>query len=712
MDTFFLKSRLARRIFGMLIICALFPFMALSMVSFWQVSRQLNAQSSERLRQGLKAYCLSIYQRLLYLETDLRFCAAMFQKASALPSIHVQEKFIDEQIKQHLLSLGVITRDKTKFHLLGELHVTPHLSPAHIQHLSAGKAVLYVVDKNETGPEIYMIIALNPESVRAGMIIGQISPGYLWGTDSGNALPPVTEALILDEQLKVLYSSFENELSLPGYMKQKIGLSAFGSFELTIGGQRYLASFRKLFLKPRFFVTGWSIVAAQSMAWVQTPISYFKKTFVLVVMLSLWIVLLLSIYAVRRSLIPLELLKKGVQRIAERDFGFRVNLNSGDEFQDLAEAFNDMAHRLDNQFRDLRAIAEIDKAILSSLNKTEIVYKVIAYLKDCFPCDIVAVVIIDPENTRNDTLYYNFSEAPVSEIQKKEIRLAGHDLRLLNKFACDLDSEDQVPDFLLRISHRPLSHAIMFPVIVQEELGAIVAGGCSKRINYTQEDLHRIKQITNQMAVALSNSRLLEQLDALNWSTLEAFARAVDAKSSWTAGHSYRVTTLALEIAKGLGLDQTQIDLLHRGALLHDIGKIGIPASILDKPERLTEEEYAIIKTHPQVGARILEPIKTYRDIIPIVEQHHEAYNGTGYPYGLSGEQIDFKARILAVADVFDALKSDRPYRKGWPVDKVIEFMKEQAGKQFDPAVIKVAVDVFRHYELESKVASESLEAS
>ena len=141
-------------------------------------------------------------------------------------------------------------------------------------------------------------------------------------------------------------------------------------------------------------------------------------------------------------------------------------------------------------------------------------------------------------------------------------------------------------------------------------------------------------------------------------------------------------------LADGAGDD------LHRAALLHDIGKVGVPVSILDKPGALTDDEFALIKKHPSIGARILEPIASYKVILPMVSQHHERYDGKGYPGGLSGDEIDIGAKILAVADTFDAVKSDRPYRKGWPIDRAIDLITNEAGHQFDPVVVDAFLEI------------------
>lgn len=183
--------------------------------------------------------------------------------------------------------------------------------------------------------------------------------------------------------------------------------------------------------------------------------------------------------------------------------------------------------------------------------------------------------------------------------------------------------------------------------------------------------------------------KALEQLDV---GTLTALARAIDAKSPWTAGHSERVTTLAIKLANSIGLPARDLQILHRGGLLHDIGKIGTPATILDKPGTLEPEEIKIMREHVTIGVRILEPVSCFREVLPIVAQHHEWFDGSGYPAGLAGENISLHARILTVADSYDAITSDRPYRKGIGKRQALEVLHNRAGTQFDPMVI----DVFR----------------
>jgi putative two-component system response regulator len=182
----------------------------------------------------------------------------------------------------------------------------------------------------------------------------------------------------------------------------------------------------------------------------------------------------------------------------------------------------------------------------------------------------------------------------------------------------------------------------------------------------------------------------VEALEQLDLGTLTALARAIDAKSKWTAGHSERVTNLALKMGHAMGLPAKSLEIMHRGGLLHDIGKIGTPLTILDKPGKLEPEEMQLMRDHVKIGVHILEPIPCFREVLPIVAQHHEWFDGCGYPAGLAGENISLHARILAVADCYDAMVSDRPYRKGLPKRQALEILRQNAGTQFDPMVIEV----------------------
>jgi putative nucleotidyltransferase with HDIG domain len=231
---------------------------------------------------------------------------------------------------------------------------------------------------------------------------------------------------------------------------------------------------------------------------------------------------------------------------------------------------------------------------------------------------------------------------------------------------------------------------------LQKGTAGLARGEFATRVDVrTGDELQALGESFNAMAGDLQ--RQFEQLHALSVGTLEALARTIDAKSPWTAGHSTRVADVALAVGRAMHFDAPALERIRRGALLHDIGKIGISADILDSPAPLTEAQKAIVQEHPALGARILEPLPHCADILPMVLQHHERFDGGGYPAGLAGAAIALDARVLAVADVYDAITSDRPYRRGLPPRDAAVRISDGAGTQFDPEVVAAFTNAFRN---------------
>jgi putative two-component system response regulator len=205
----------------------------------------------------------------------------------------------------------------------------------------------------------------------------------------------------------------------------------------------------------------------------------------------------------------------------------------------------------------------------------------------------------------------------------------------------------------------------------------------------------KTKEVLTRCKALLRVKDLVDQLDSAQ-NVLFALARAMDAKSAFTQGHTERVITYALNLGKCLGLSPADLDALRLGAALHDIGKIGIPDHILDKPGRLTDEEMEIVKRHPVAGVRIVEPLQSVRNAIPLIRWHHERLDGGGYPDGISGDAIPMAVRVLSVADVYDAMSTARPYRPPLSYDDCVATMRKDAdGGGLDPEVIRCFCESF-----------------
>lgn len=181
-----------------------------------------------------------------------------------------------------------------------------------------------------------------------------------------------------------------------------------------------------------------------------------------------------------------------------------------------------------------------------------------------------------------------------------------------------------------------------------------------------------------------------QELQASYETTLEGWSHALDLRDKETEGHTLRVTELTLRIARAMGFSAEQLVHVRRGALLHDIGKMGVPDQILHKPGPLTEEEWRSMKRHPELAYELLSPIQYLAPALDIPHYHHEKWDGTGYPDGLKGEEIPLAARIFAVVDVYDALTSDRPYRASWSKEQALAYIRSEAGRHFDPTVVDI----------------------
>lgn len=205
-------------------------------------------------------------------------------------------------------------------------------------------------------------------------------------------------------------------------------------------------------------------------------------------------------------------------------------------------------------------------------------------------------------------------------------------------------------------------------------------------------EVNLLAQGLNRAAEAVWDSQ--RKLDEATLEFVETMARALDARDAYTAGHSDRVSANSTAVARAMGLSDEEVEIIRIGAKLHDIGKIGVPDAILQKPGKLTQEEFELVKQHPQIGKRILEKVGSFQKYLPIVELHHEDFNGKGYPYGLRGDELPLGVRIVHVADVYDAITSNRSYRKAMPEKQVREIMEDGAGTQFDPEVVRVFLAV------------------
>jgi HAMP domain-containing protein len=236
--------------------------------------------------------------------------------------------------------------------------------------------------------------------------------------------------------------------------------------------------------------------------------------------------------------------------------------------------------------------------------------------------------------------------------------------------------------------------AVAVPILhCQETIGVVVIGSGSGRL-YRREDISMLAAIASQMAIALKHGEAYEKLDRSYLETVKGLAGAIEAKDHYTGEHGDKLAEMALAVGHWLGLDGADLRQLEYAAVLHDVGKIGVPGHILNKPGKLSDEEFAVIARHTIIGEGIISRIDYLRPVAKIVRSAHERWDGRGYPDGLAGEVIPLASRIVFVCDAFHAMTSDRPYRSGLPLATALEELRSNAGRQFDPRIVEAFLEV------------------
>ncbi len=668
-----LRGRVARRVFGLFVVCALVPIIGLAVVSFFQVRSQLTHQSREKLRDTAKGKALGVFERLAFVETELALLAA--ELADGEEGFHHWNRAMAQLEVGRRFDGLVMVKPEAITPLDGKGEIYPRFSRSQEMRLAEGGTVLHTSRDQEGRARIWMARPVPDNEGGKGWVAALVRADYLWAVDD---LPPMRELTIFDGGGDCLFST------LSGSELESLPAAREATQSALTGSRSALVSSRfELPLRFAFGSPSWTVVISEPGANVFRSASQFMKAFPLVVLLSLWVVLFLSIVQIRRSLNPLERLKEGTGRIGAGLFDTRVFVRSGDEFEELAESMNGMARRLGRQFHALSTTAEIDRALLSALHTDEVISRLLRGLFRIVSAERATITLVGEEGQRQWRTFSSSRETPESvAVTDPELSPA-----ILGKLD-DAHSGLVLSNASVAGEGRSAS-SLLLPVVLETRISAVLALQYGEQEQLTDEEREQARRMVDRLAVALTNARLIERVDRLSWGALVALARAIDAKSPWTAGHSERAARIAVAIGKRMDLDQESLDIIHRGGLLHDIGKIGIPPTILDKKGKLTEKERAIMQEHPVIGARILEPIEAYARYVPVVLQHHEWFDGSGYPEGVSGESISLYARVYAVADVYDALFADRPYRAGLGRKDVVDYIVSRSRTQFDPQVVR-----------------------
>ncbi|NCP85915.1 HD domain-containing protein, partial [bacterium] len=358
----------------------------------------------------------------------------------------------------------------------------------------------------------------------------------------------------------------------------------------------------------------------------------------------------------------------------------------------------------ERRLQNLQALRKIDRAISSSFNMRPGLQTILIYSLSQLGVDAAAVLLFHPAL---QTLEYESGQGFYTRaIERTLVRLGdGHAGRAaLEGHTTYLTNLNEASADFTRASLLAGEHFIGYcvvPLISKGEIRGVLEVFSRAELHPSPDWLNFLETLAGQTAIAIDNAQLFENLQRSNLeislaydATIEGWSRALELRDEETEGHTQRVTDLAMNLAKRCKLSEQEMLHLRRGALLHDIGKIGVPDSILLKPGPLNDEERRIMQSHVQLAYEMLLPIEYLHPALDIPYCHHEKWDGSGYPRGLKGQEIPIAARIFAVADVWDALTSDRPYRPAWTKENTLEYLRAQSGKHFDPQVLEKFMEI------------------
>ncbi len=357
------------------------------------------------------------------------------------------------------------------------------------------------------------------------------------------------------------------------------------------------------------------------------------------------------------------------------------------------------------QVQQLQALYAIDLTISSSFNQSFTLDVLLSHAINQLDADAASILLIQPHQQvlksvaakgfhghglEHTGLKLNNSFGGRAILERRMIHANVSELGTIEQAAAKAWSEEG-----FKSQH-------LMPLISKGEVKGVLGIFFRRDFAPTPAWNNFLETLAGQAAIAVDNTQMFNGLQRANMelavaydATIEGWSQAMDLRDHETEGHTQRVTKMAVELARAMKFDDEDIVHVRRGALLHDIGKIGVPDHILLKPDKLTDEEWQIMRLHPQFAYDMLSPISYLRRALDIPYCHHERWDGTGYPRRLKGEQIPLAARIFAAADVWDAVTSDRPYRKAWSKEDALQYIREQSGKHFDPQVVEVFLREF-----------------
>ena len=502
----FLHSKVARRIVWLFFLSALVPIIATALLSFTYVSDLLIQQSHTQLRHAGKLYGMTVLERLLFIEDKLRNTALI---------INTKQDLQPDEFRQHLGSelntLALVGKDRKIDMLFIDKLLPPELPLENQEDFISSKASIFSVITPDGTPKVYMRLMMDSLQATGQSLVAEINLDYLWGDK--DTLPFSTFLCVVEDSDKVLFCSHPAPDQLLREVNIDLVEAASRNLLWTYENEKYLAVSWELFIKSRFNGPRWKIIASQREADALLPINTFNKIFPLVIALSLLVILLLSISQIRRSLIPLERLIEGTQRVANREFNKPVVVDSHDEFETLTNSFNAMTSRLGKQIHALTIQSEIDQLILSNPNIETVLLMLSKRIPNIAPCEFIGITLADKTDPEAGWVYLSHVDSKHKPRLEKIALPSSEKKKLLelgDTFIVNLQNESW--HHLDYLKSQGVIRVQVFPILLQEKLAAIVSLGYRKKLLLNNDDIEHVRNLTDRLAVALATADRDEKL--------------------------------------------------------------------------------------------------------------------------------------------------------------------------------------------------------
>ncbi len=539
-----LRSTVARRILGVFLLCALVPFAGLLVLSYHQVTAFFNEKTQRQLRAMAKTFGMDVYERLLLSKASLGIIASKIDIDGKIPSAETWDVLPDRP-KERWKALAVIGATGRRQGLFGDVETFPEMTISEKERLASGKTLIMIRPSSRlTPPRIFISLIDDPQRTDYRILVGEIKETYLWAIGNSRILPPYIKPCVIDPSGATLMCTYSDSSALPDAFLRKIKHTDIGDFEWRQDGKDYQASYWAISNKFEFQTSSWIVVLRASREGIFASIAELRNTFLLSIVVCIGFSVLLAIDQFRKRLTPIEQLQEGTQRIAHKDFNFRVKVSTRDEFEELASSLNAMSHQLGQQFNTIAATSEIDRAVLSLLDTSKIVKVILSRIMDCFRCDlgtltlfspgvdqvrqwllrrernIAASLPIDQDCEKNGDYGHPSDQSVISYVTQetwpqdstRDRDPLAHEVAAAKTIvlASDTQSYPQLQESAFLRQHG-IRSCLGAPVIVKDDVLGVIAFYSKEPRSFSVEEVDFVNGLTTQAAIAIYNSQLYER---------------------------------------------------------------------------------------------------------------------------------------------------------------------------------------------------------